>query len=488
MFCPKCGGKNSDEAKFCTTCGNPLPVFQPGPVRPAEAAGSAEQPTMSAEKDTSNERSFDFAKTVEPAGSTGPYVRPQGGSIPPVDELEQQFFGKKAEYYLLKRSEMTAKNSKVSWNWASFLFSFYWAFYRKLYSFGGILLGIYAAINILGCFIYSTAFSVITLLVSVGICFVAGLFGNYAYLDKADKYIAEARQMPPSEQKVYLSKKGGTSVGVVILLYVLMLAITAIRLIWPVQSVPGAVLGGLGSEQTTSTIPMGETFGQDDLAITPIEVTYTSSSIYYDWNYDPYVSISLAISCLSETWEPQYEDVTFWIDGSSAFSQPDFQDVQIQQGEQFVYTFSQPLVTSSVQDAEMMLRYKCKTGIVVELHFIVDGIQEFFQNNSAYSVPWLSDMYGYYTKPSGEGFTYTYITGDDSTYFSYGPQESPYFEGYLYEDDAPIYSEDGEDILYLTEVEPGQIVLTCETDSFMRLPKAQIEGTYYLTEPDYCLY
>lgn len=27
MFCPKCGAKNVDEAKFCVACGNPLPVM-----------------------------------------------------------------------------------------------------------------------------------------------------------------------------------------------------------------------------------------------------------------------------------------------------------------------------------------------------------------------------------------------------------------------------------------------------------------------------
>lgn len=26
MFCPKCGTKNVDEAKFCCACGNPFPT------------------------------------------------------------------------------------------------------------------------------------------------------------------------------------------------------------------------------------------------------------------------------------------------------------------------------------------------------------------------------------------------------------------------------------------------------------------------------
>lgn len=31
MFCPKCGTKNIDEAKFCVACGNPLPAVAATP-------------------------------------------------------------------------------------------------------------------------------------------------------------------------------------------------------------------------------------------------------------------------------------------------------------------------------------------------------------------------------------------------------------------------------------------------------------------------
>lgn len=40
MFCPKCGTKNVDEAKFCVACGNPLPAVA------AETAPPQEKPVI----------------------------------------------------------------------------------------------------------------------------------------------------------------------------------------------------------------------------------------------------------------------------------------------------------------------------------------------------------------------------------------------------------------------------------------------------------
>lgn len=46
MFCPKCGTKNADEAKFCVECGATLPSRPQAPAatQPAQAPASAPQP------------------------------------------------------------------------------------------------------------------------------------------------------------------------------------------------------------------------------------------------------------------------------------------------------------------------------------------------------------------------------------------------------------------------------------------------------------
>lgn len=40
MFCPKCGAKNVDEAKFCVACGNPLPVMVAEIAPPLKQTGN----------------------------------------------------------------------------------------------------------------------------------------------------------------------------------------------------------------------------------------------------------------------------------------------------------------------------------------------------------------------------------------------------------------------------------------------------------------
>lgn len=56
MFCPKCGAKNADAAKFCAACGNPLPMMpgEPAPPpsgksgNPAVASGAEPVPQSAA--------------------------------------------------------------------------------------------------------------------------------------------------------------------------------------------------------------------------------------------------------------------------------------------------------------------------------------------------------------------------------------------------------------------------------------------------------
>lgn len=53
-----------------------------------------------------------------------------------------------AKRYINKFRQMDFQRKKISWNWAAFIFSPYWFFYRKLYWLGGIFLGLTIAMAI----------------------------------------------------------------------------------------------------------------------------------------------------------------------------------------------------------------------------------------------------------------------------------------------------------------------------------------------------
>lgn len=155
---------------------------------------------------------------------------------------------------------------------------------------------------------------------------------------------------------------------------------------WCTINFPGAniddIIQNMSLSSLKTSVSLGSKFSQQDLAITPVEVTYVSNSLYYDAYGKPYVSIDLDIACLSGTWKPEYENIMFWLNNSAAFSQPSYDQTEIKQGQTHRYTFSQPLITSSTQDVDMRLILKCKTEAVVELYFSVDGVQEFFNGGS----------------------------------------------------------------------------------------------------------
>lgn len=142
----------------------------------------------------------------------------------------------------------------------------------------------------------------------------------------------------------------------------------------------------LMASSVSSILWVGDTFDQEDFAITPLNITYTSNKLYYDKYDEPYVSIILDITCNSGKWKPEYQDVIFRLDGSAAFNQPSFDSVEIKRGETVQYTFVHPLISTTTQDVDMQLSFKCKTGATVELHFLVNDIQEFF-GNSNYGYP-----------------------------------------------------------------------------------------------------
>lgn len=156
MFCPKCGTQNTDGTKFCSTCGGLL-------QQPASAAGVS-------------------------AGTAG------------EEQLLQSLIGKNADYYMQKRSEMAQKGTKISWNWAAFLFTFWWLIYRKVYRLGVVLF----AVNLV--FTLTLPLPVTT----IAIPLFTGLMGNYLYIQYVNNCYAEAAAMDTVSRDAYAAKHCGT--------------------------------------------------------------------------------------------------------------------------------------------------------------------------------------------------------------------------------------------------------------------------------------
>ncbi|MCR5782593.1 MAG: DUF2628 domain-containing protein [Clostridia bacterium] len=135
VFCPRCGFKNQIGTVFCSKCGERL------------------SPDDDGEPDTEEEMSFGgFLRTSDGRYKTGsgnryspyqnPYVREAesrwgGRSVDgiPVGEVAE-FVQKKSGYYIGKFLSMQDNETKISWNFSSFFFPFFWAFYRKMVGIG----------------------------------------------------------------------------------------------------------------------------------------------------------------------------------------------------------------------------------------------------------------------------------------------------------------------------------------------------------------
>jgi hypothetical protein len=139
MFCTKCGRDLPGDAAFCSNCG--------AAVTPAEAGGTA----------------------------------PGSG----IDEVGV-FVGKNAEYYRMKFRKFNIRGVEAfapTWNWAAFLFTFWWMLYRKLY-------------------LWAFLWFVLTFIPYFGLVFwfAAGITGNYLYYRHVTARIREAGSVQPSHQ------------------------------------------------------------------------------------------------------------------------------------------------------------------------------------------------------------------------------------------------------------------------------------------------
>ncbi len=121
--CAHCGTKNSAFAEFCSHCGHALE---------AEEWQSAQQQHFSG-NDYREYRPF-----------TAPDRQTYMDDNEEIDGVKARdlrvFVGQNAHYYLLRFKKLYRQETAVSWNWAAFLLTPYWLWYRKQYLYGTIVL------------------------------------------------------------------------------------------------------------------------------------------------------------------------------------------------------------------------------------------------------------------------------------------------------------------------------------------------------------
>lgn len=155
MFCTKCGRDLPGDAVYCSTCGAPAATTGTG----GTAAGSG------------------------------------------LDEVGL-FVGKNAETYKAKFRKFEVRGVETfapTWNWAAFLFTFWWMLYRKLY-------------------LWAILWLLLTFIPYFGLVFwiAAGITGNYLYYRHVMTRIRDARSaQPPHQLPAVLAELGGVNEWVI---------------------------------------------------------------------------------------------------------------------------------------------------------------------------------------------------------------------------------------------------------------------------------
>ncbi len=237
--CPHCGHDNSVFAEFCSHCGKELQAKE---WYSEPHTTQQEQPPFSP---------FGGYSEYRPFHAPAPDVSvPDDTDIDGVSAKELRLFvGQNTQHYIPRFHKLAEKQGSFSWNWAAFLLTPYWLWYRKQRFAGSIVLLLEAVRSIISAFFlygYIGFSNIITneelvarleqltadgtfrqwvlvmylfLFISVLIRIFFGAFGNYLYYRFAKKRILKLRE---HANTVAIVAVGGTSTVLAITAYVVL--------------------------------------------------------------------------------------------------------------------------------------------------------------------------------------------------------------------------------------------------------------------------
>ena len=149
--------------------------------------------------------------------------------VPSVNQLEQDralFVGAKyASYYQAQFEKITPKKQYAGFNIAAFFLGVVWLFYRKMYSYGFMAIGLIVAIGIVEILLGIESSGA-----NIGLAVAFGMFGNTLYKHHVDQQIAKIRQFGNSNVNTELEKHGGINLIVGSILLVMWLGLVALAI------------------------------------------------------------------------------------------------------------------------------------------------------------------------------------------------------------------------------------------------------------------
>ena len=149
--------------------------------------------------------------------------------VPSVNQLEQDralFVGAKyASYYQAQFEKITPKKQYAGFNIAAFFLGVVWLFYRKMYSYGFMAIGLIVAIGIVEILLGIESSGA-----NIGLAVAFGMFGNTLYRHHVDQQIAKTRQLGSGSVNTELENRGGTNIVAGSILLVIWLGLVALAI------------------------------------------------------------------------------------------------------------------------------------------------------------------------------------------------------------------------------------------------------------------
>ena len=150
-------------------------------------------------------------------------------SVASVNQPEQDralFVGLKYEsYYQAQFEKITPKKQYAGFNIAAFFLGVVWLFYRKMYSYGFMAIGLIVVIGIVEILLGIESSGA-----NIGLAVAFGMFGNTLYKHHVDQQIAKIHQLGSGSVHTELENRGGTNLIAGSILLVMWLGLVALAI------------------------------------------------------------------------------------------------------------------------------------------------------------------------------------------------------------------------------------------------------------------